>query len=142
MINKFNIRVYGIWTKKNKILVSNENIDGFRMVKFPGGGLEFGESTVNCVIREFKEELNVNAKVIRLIHTSDTVIQSIFKPNEQVIALHYLIECLDEIQVYEIEQQTSSGAINHHRFEWIDLNSKVLNKLTFEMDKQAISKLL
>ncbi len=29
MVSKFNIRVYGIWQKDDKILVSNEEIKGF-----------------------------------------------------------------------------------------------------------------
>ncbi len=37
MVNKFNIRVYGIWLKGDKILMSNENIEGFKMLKLPGG---------------------------------------------------------------------------------------------------------
>ena len=37
MVSKFNIRVYGIWLKGDKILMSNENIEGFKMLKLPGG---------------------------------------------------------------------------------------------------------
>ena len=40
-MSKFNVRVYGIWIKSDKILLSHENIDGYAMTKFPGGGLEY-----------------------------------------------------------------------------------------------------
>jgi ADP-ribose pyrophosphatase YjhB (NUDIX family) len=83
MANKFNVRVYGIWLKDNKILMSNENIEGFKMLKLPGGGLEYGEGPIDCVLREFKEELDVTIRLDRLLHTTTNFIQSAFKKDEQ-----------------------------------------------------------
>ena len=83
MVNKFNIRVYGIWLKGDKILMSNENIEGFKMLKLPGGGLEYGEDPIDCVLREFKEELDVTIRLDRLLHTTTNFIQSAFKKDEQ-----------------------------------------------------------
>jgi 8-oxo-dGTP diphosphatase len=141
MVDKFNIRVYGIWIKDKKILLSNEDINGFKMVKLPGGGLEFGEGLVDGLKREFREELDVAIEVEKLIHTTDVFIQSAFRKNEQVIASHYLVHSDDEINTYEISQTTNLGADNHHSFQWVNWNENVLEKLTFEMDKRAISKL-
>jgi 8-oxo-dGTP diphosphatase len=51
-IQKFNIRVYGILINEHKqVLVTDEYIKGHEITKFPGGGLEFGEGTLECVIR-------------------------------------------------------------------------------------------
>ena len=59
-INRFTIRVYGILFDENKrILVSDEFIRGDYFTKFPGGGLEIGEGTRDCLKREFKEETGV-----------------------------------------------------------------------------------
>ena len=56
----FNIRVYGILKdSQNRILVTDEFIRGNYFTKFPGGGLEFGEGTRDCLKREFKEEANL-----------------------------------------------------------------------------------
>ena len=56
----FNIRVYGILiNEKNQVLVADEYIRGGYYTKFPGGGLEFGEGTRDCLKREFKEEMNL-----------------------------------------------------------------------------------
>ena len=58
-INKFTIRVYGIIiNQKNEILISDEFQLGTKMTKLPGGGLEFGEGTIDCIKREFREECN------------------------------------------------------------------------------------
>jgi 8-oxo-dGTP diphosphatase len=61
----FNIRVYGVLLNEEKqVLVSDEFIRGNYYTKFPGGGLELGEGTRDCLKREFKEEMNL--AVIRL----------------------------------------------------------------------------
>lgn len=142
MIDKFNIRVYGIWLKDNKILVSNENIDGFKMTKLPGGGLEFGEGPAECVVREFREELDVEIRIAKLLHVSEQFVQSAFKKNEQVLAIHYLVESDEEIKNLNITQSTNVGIQNIHRFEWVDLEQLSIDAFTFEMDRIVIQKIL
>jgi 8-oxo-dGTP diphosphatase len=61
---RFNVRVYGILIHEENVLVSDEYIKGKFITKFPGGGLEFGEGTLDCVVREFKEELGLDVEVI------------------------------------------------------------------------------
>ena len=57
-MSRFNIRVYGILINDNKqVLVADEYIRGGMYTKFPGGGLEFGEGTRDCLKRELKEEV-------------------------------------------------------------------------------------
>ena len=91
---KFNIRVYGIlFDHRNRILVADELIHGQRVTKFPGGGLEFGEGTIDCVIREFMEETNQAIQIIRHVYTTDFFQQSAFNPNHQVMSIYYLVEC-------------------------------------------------
>lgn len=141
MVSKFNIRVYGVWQKGNKILVSNENIDGFKMLKLPGGGLELGEGPTECVVREFAEELGVNVKIVRLLHTTSSFVQSAFRKNEQVIAIHYVVKCEDEIKSYNTVQTTNVGRQNIHHFEWRELNEELLSQFTFEMDREALKQL-
>ncbi|MBR9861384.1 NUDIX domain-containing protein [bacterium] len=142
MVSKFNIRVYGIWVKNQKILLSHENIDGFKMTKFPGGGLEFEEGLIDGLKREYKEELNLDIDIVRHLHTTEDFIQSRFRPEEQVIAVYYQIN--SEIDVFEKEiiQDTRVGKENRIRFEWKDAFDGALDLLSFEADKVAMSKLL
>ena len=76
---RFNIRVYGVLINKHKqVLVSDEFIRGQYFTKFPGGGLEFGEGTRDCLKREFQEEMNLEVAVGDHIYTTfDMVLKKI-----------------------------------------------------------------
>jgi len=137
-MGKFNIRVYGLWIKNQKVLISHENIDGFKMTKFPGGGLEFGEGVVDCIKREFREELGVELVKLSLLHVSNRFIKSSFKNNEQVVAVHYLVKSNQEISNYNIVHPTGVGKLNSIQFVWSDINKELHDSLTFEMDKEAL----
>jgi 8-oxo-dGTP diphosphatase len=96
----FNIRVYGILSGMNReVLVSDELIRGSQYTKFPGGGLEFGEGTRECLKREFKEEMNLDVQVTDHLYTTDFFQMSAFNPEHQIISIYYRVEALEEIRV-------------------------------------------
>ena len=71
-IEKIVVRVYGIWINDDsQILLSDEYYDGAYFTKFPGGGLELGEGVLDCLKREWKEELGVEIENIRHFYTTD-----------------------------------------------------------------------
>lgn len=94
----FNLRVYGILINEaRQVLVSDEYIRGGFYTKFPGGGLEFGEGTRDCLKREFMEEMNLNVNVTNHIYTTDFYQQSAFNPGHQIISIYYYVEALEPI---------------------------------------------
>ncbi|HEX2846803.1 MAG TPA: NUDIX domain-containing protein [Chitinophagaceae bacterium] len=96
----FNIRVYGILINdKKQVLVSDEFIRGNYYTKFPGGGLEFGEGTRDCLKREFMEEMNLNVEVSEHIYTTDFFQMSAFNPEHQIVSIYYAVNALEEIKV-------------------------------------------
>jgi len=96
----FNIRVYGVLiNEKKQVLVSDEYIRGSYYTKFPGGGLELGEGTRDCLKREFKEEMNLEVKIGQHLYTTDFYQQSAFNPAHQIISIYYLVTTLEEITV-------------------------------------------
>jgi ADP-ribose pyrophosphatase YjhB (NUDIX family) len=96
----FNIRVYGILINDQKqVLVSDEFIRGNYYTKFPGGGLEFGEGTRDCLMREFMEEMNLNVKIGDHIYTTDFYQMSAFNPSHQIISIYYEARALEPINV-------------------------------------------
>lgn len=100
MISMFNIRVYGILINdKRQVLVSDEFIRGAYITKFPGGGLELGEGTRECLAREFMEEMGLKVKVTEHIYTTDFYQQSAFNAAHQIISIYYFVEALEPITV-------------------------------------------
>jgi ADP-ribose pyrophosphatase YjhB (NUDIX family) len=96
----FNVRVYGILQNANReVLVSDEFIRGNQYTKFPGGGLEFGEGTRDCLKREFLEEMQLNVRITDHIYTTDFFQMSAFNPEHQIISIYYRVEALEEIRV-------------------------------------------
>jgi 8-oxo-dGTP diphosphatase len=99
-MNRFNLRVYGILIDSDKqVLVSDEFIRGNYYTKFPGGGLEFGEGTRDCLRREFMEEMNLRVEVGDHIYTTDYFQLSAFNPDHQIISIYYFAKALEEISV-------------------------------------------
>ncbi|MDE3237221.1 MAG: NUDIX domain-containing protein [Bacteroidota bacterium] len=87
---RFTIRVYGILLDENKrILVSDEYIRGNYFTKFPGGGLELGEGTRDCLKREFWEETGLDVTIGEHIYTTDYYQVSAFNTKDQIISIYY-----------------------------------------------------
>jgi 8-oxo-dGTP diphosphatase len=95
----FSIRVYGILiNEKRQVLVSDEFIRGGYYTKFPGGGLEFGEGTRDCLKREFKEEMDLNVEVGDHLYTTDFFQMSAFNTQYQILSIYYFAKALEEIK--------------------------------------------
>jgi ADP-ribose pyrophosphatase YjhB (NUDIX family) len=94
----FNVRVYGILINdQDQILLSDEYIRGKYYTKFPGGGLEKGEGTRDCLKREFKEEMNLEIEVGDHLYTTDYYQQSAFNPEDQIISIYYFATPIETI---------------------------------------------
>ena len=96
----FNIRVYGILiNEQQQVLVSDEYIRDNYYTKFCGGGLELGEGTIDCLKREFMEEMNLKIEVTGHLYTTDFYQQSAFNPAHQIISIYYYVKALEPITV-------------------------------------------
>lgn len=133
----FNVRVYGILIHENKVLVSDEYIKGKHITKFPGGGLEFGEGTIDCVKREFKEELDLKIEVLKHFYTTDFFVSSAFNTNSQVISIYYLVNAVEKFNFRVSEKafdfEKKEGA---QSFRWIQVNELKESNFTFVIDKR------
>jgi ADP-ribose pyrophosphatase YjhB (NUDIX family) len=119
-------------------------IRGKYYTKFPGGGLEIGEGTRDCLKREWMEEMNLSIEVEEHIYTTDIYQQSAFNPAHQIISIYYKVKPLENITVplrttpfdfdetqlktHELTQQTES-------FRLIDLKEFSADSLTLPLDK-------
>jgi len=140
----FNVRVYGILTESNRILVSDEIHKGVEITKFPGGGLHFGEGTGDCVVREFHEELSIKVNVIRHFYTVDFFQKSAFNPKQQVISIYYLVES-DECNKIKtsIEKKFPDPSVSgYQEFRWVEYSSLSRDEFTFPIDKKVAELLI
>jgi 8-oxo-dGTP diphosphatase len=110
-MGSFNIRVYGIlFNEQKELLVCDEKIRGGYFTKFPGGGLEFGEGTRDCLRREFMEEMGLEVEVLDHLYTTDFFQESAFRPGDQIISIYYFVRAVQPIRV----------RINERPFEFDD----------------------
>ena len=144
-IDKFNIRVYGLLLNpQNQLLIVHEQIKDFKFTKFPGGGLEFGEGTADCLIREFKEEAEIAIEIDQHFYTTDFFQTSAFKTNEQIIAVYYWVKTPANWQQISLaKHQVKYGErIEHLQFEWVDVTKITTDLFTFPIDKLVCEKIL
>ena len=133
-MKRFNVRVYGIHiNERNEILVSDETYQNKSFTKFPGGGLEWGESTIDCLKREFKEEFQLKIQVKHLFYTTDFFQVSAFHENDQVISIYYFFT----IELRELDAVIASNNTTE-QLRWIAINDLTTNDLTFPIDKHVI----
>ena len=96
----FTLRVYGFLLNENKeVLVSDELIRGNYYTKLCGGGMELGEGTLDCLKREFMEEMQLKVEVSRHIYTTDIYQQSAFNTAHQIVSIYYEVNALEPIRV-------------------------------------------
>lgn len=74
----------------DSVLVNEELIRGRKIIKFPGGGLDWGEGLIDCLKREWMEELGIAIEVAGHFYTTDFFQASAFD-NSQVISVYYLV---------------------------------------------------
>jgi 8-oxo-dGTP diphosphatase len=87
----FNIRVYGLLIHNSSILIAEQLYRNMLLRKFPGGGLNYGEGIIDCLKREFVEELQLDIEVVSHYYTTDFFVQSIFQELNQVISIYYKV---------------------------------------------------
>ena len=142
------LRVYGIlFDRDKKVLVSDEFIRGGYYTKFPGGGLEFGEGTRDCLRREFMEEMGLRVEVGRHIYTTDFYQMSAFNPAHQILSVYYEAKALEPIQAplrdrpfhfderqMEVYQRTGET----ETFRMIEWESFTPDSVTLPIDKVVV----
>ncbi|MEI9934848.1 MAG: NUDIX domain-containing protein [Ferruginibacter sp.] len=143
------IRVYGILINDTKqVLVSDEYIRGNYYTKLPGGGLEFGEGTRDCLKREFKEEMNLEVEVGEHIYTTDYYQMSAFNTAHQILSIYYYTKALEPIKVplrtkpFDFDEEQLKVYNETHQietFRFINADDFSSDSLTLPIDKIVAS---
>lgn len=143
----FNVRVYGLlFDEKQRLLVSDEFIRGNYFTKLPGGGLEIGEGTRDCLKREFLEETGLQVQVGEHIYTTDFFQISAFNNKDQIISIYYEVTAPSPIHLLTktkpfdfAPEQIADPSVESEVFRWIEWNRLTADDLSLPIDKAVIN---
>lgn len=139
-IENYNLRVYGLLVRNNKLLVTHEHRAGIVMTKFPGGGLEKGEGLADGLIREFDEELGVAIAVNDLFYVNEFLQISTFNPKDQLLSFYYYVNCQAEIET--LPRSVKNSLVKGEQiFEWIAIKDLNESDFTFPIDREVVRRL-
>lgn len=140
---RFNIRVYGILERDGQVLISHERIADNVYAKFPGGGLEFGEGTIEAVTREFMEELGIAIQVDSHFYTTDFYLPSAFNPLDQILSIYYRVSVLDDVELpYHLPAPSDSEVMEAGQiFRWYPIAALSTALLQLPADRVVASML-
>lgn len=85
---RFHITVKGIVIYEQKVLILKRvrpSSDGLGYWELPGGGLEYGETPHEALIRELKEETNLDIKILKAVYTFTAI-----RPQYQTVGIGFL----------------------------------------------------
>ncbi len=138
--NKFNIRVYGLFLNgRNEVLLSDEFRFGMAMTKFPGGGLHFGEGTIDCLVREMREEGMQEIEVSEHFYTTDFYQKAFFMDGQQLISIYYKARLKEPVRI-KISDKIFDFAGQHEgnqSFRWVPLKRLDPEEITLPIDRHV-----
>src|SRR5436309_15486466 len=148
----FNVRVYGIlMDSKKRVLVSDEFIRGNYFTKFPGGGMEFGEGTRDCLKREFKEETGLDVTIGEHIYTTDYFQISAFNKSDQIVSIYYFVYANNPNELSHLQtkstvfdftpQQVADINAQCELLRWIEWNELREDSVSLPIDKIVVKML-
>lgn len=140
----FNLRVYGLlFDLQGHVLVTDELRMGDSMTKFPGGGLEFGEGTIECLKREFREELALEIHQIDHFYTTDFYQKAMYFEQMQLISIYYTVQAQNDFPNFPITPEANYSELTKEGdqlFRWVPMK-QFSHTMTFPID-QHVAKLI
>ncbi len=144
MDGRFNIRVYGIHLNSNKeILLSDEFVLNTKMVKFPGGGLEFGEGPEDCLKREAIEEFGQEIIIKEHFYTTHFFQKALYFENMQLISIYYFFDFKEPVRFKLSSTPFDFAELKEgsQSFRYAPLSTLKEDDLNFPIDRYVLRKL-
>ena len=133
------VRVAGILIEDGRILLIEHTKNDKKYWLVPGGGVDWGESASEALIREFKEETSLDIEVEKFLFISETI-----APDRQkhVINLYFKIKKVENssniMKLGEEEMLTDLRFIPEGEIKNIKLYPNIKEKLIKLLNKENI----
>jgi tRNA U34 5-methylaminomethyl-2-thiouridine-forming methyltransferase MnmC/ADP-ribose pyrophosphatase YjhB (NUDIX family) len=132
-------RVYGLLEWKGAVLVAHERFRSRPLIKFPGGGMEHGESQAEALKREFDEELQAEVAVCERRWSSPHPVASAFDGAVDVVVHYYRVALPDarcaSLPVVPWGTPLPEGHEDVQQFSWVPLDAVHQLPFTFPADQ-------
>ena len=131
------LRVYGFLEDDHgRVLVSAERFRGMPLVKYPGGGVEWGEGLREALSREFQEELGLEISIGDLVFFNEFPVISAFDSKYQVFSFFYRVTALGPLDFAtsaEVEVPENDG----ERPVWVAKSELMKVPFTHKIEQEA-----
>ena len=109
------------------------------VTKFPGGGMEFGEGTIDCLRRECIEEFGEEVEVTGHYYTTDFFQVSAFNTEHQILSIYYRISCSNPERIKVSGKKFDFPEIkdNAQSLRWLEVELIGEEEFTFPIDKKV-----
>ena len=104
------VRVAGIVIQENSILLIQHIKNEKKYWLVPGGGVDWGESLEDALIREYKEETNLDIEVKEFLFFSEAISPD---KNKHVINLYFLVKIKNNSEIMEIGNETNLSDLRY-----------------------------
>lgn len=139
-ILKPRVRVAGILIENDRILLIEHLKKGKRYWLVPGGGVDWGESTAEALVREYKEETNLDIDVEKFLFLSETI-----APDKQkhVINLYFQVRVvknsIEKMRIGNEKNLMDLRFITKEEIEEIKLYPNIKAQLKQLLNKEEIT---
>lgn len=129
IVKKKHIGVYGIIIKNNKIALIKKACGGYKgKLDLPGGGMEYGEESIDTLKRELMEEAGVLVNKATLDDIKTTTIK--WKMDSDIIEDLYHIGILYYIDEHSNELKKDADNIDSLGADWYNMSDLDKNNLS------------
>lgn len=119
--NKFNYRACAIIINDNKILALKDERSPYYYL--PGGRVQIGETAEEALLREIKEELEVDAKIVRPLWLNQAFFnEDVSKINYHELCIYFLVD-ITNTKLLDFGNKFVLHENEHtHEFEWLEFS--------------------